>query len=76
MVCQECLDLVLNVEKFALRCVKVNEMFIELAKGSVSDSIAESLRWSYGLCNRYEFINCEIGQLEAKSEPLPENSKN
>lgn len=75
MVCQECLDLLLNVEKFGLRCAKVNEMFLELAKGSFSDDTVESVRHTYGLSKNLEYINCESSHLQAKLEPLPESGR-
>lgn len=75
MVCQDCIDLVLNIEKFALRCDQVNKMFIELAKGNISDDLVESVRATYGLCRSYEYIDCEVSPFEEKPEPLLESGK-
>lgn len=74
VVCQDCLHLVLNVEKFVSRCIKVQKMFMELAKNCISDESIESLRETYGL-SEYEYINCDKNQLEAKPEQFPESGK-
>lgn len=73
-MCQECIDVVLNVEKFALRCASVNKMFLELANGSYADDAIESVRDRYGLGGSYEYINCETSQFEAKPEPISSES--
>lgn len=44
-------------------------MFTELAKGCISDKLVCE---TYGLLDGYEYMDCEISQLEPKPEPIPE----
>lgn len=62
MVCQDCLDLVLNVGKFALNYSKVSEMFLEL--GNVFDNEVDVVRNKYGFSSSLEHTNSE------KDDPL------
>lgn len=39
VICQECLDYVLNIQKFALRCAQVNKMFMKLLSGQCDDNV-------------------------------------
>lgn len=50
-------------------------MFLELTKRSIADKKGDSIRETYGLSGSYEYIHCELSQLEPKVEPLSENGK-
>lgn len=66
MACQECLDLALNVEKFALRCAKANEMFWEISSSCNFSNVKSQ---QDGFSDNGEF--CTASTLEATvDEPL------
>lgn len=50
-------------------------MYLELLNGSINDDAIESIHETYGLSGSYEYINCEISQLEAKPEPISDSGK-
>lgn len=43
-------------------------MFLELAKGIISDNTVKSVRRKYGLMDSNEYMNCETRNLEEKSD--------
>lgn len=49
--------MVLYVQKFVLRCTKVNDMFQELITDNLSDDKIASLRQKYGLTESKEYLN-------------------
>lgn len=51
-----------------MRCVKANQMFLELAKDNISEDSVESVRQKFGLFDRNEYGNCETKHLEERSD--------
>lgn len=56
VACQDCLNLILNTEKFALRCAKVVKMFCDLSNDQHSERNSYLLRQMYGLIDSEEFV--------------------
>lgn len=62
VVCQNCIDLILNVEKLALNYVKVSKMFLELTKKNVFGCEVENIRHKYGFFKNMPQTNSEIDE--------------
>lgn len=61
-ICSECYSFVGKLERFAVRCVKVDKMFAELIfdKSNILDSEIDSVRCKYGLDEEdVSFSNCD-----------------
>lgn len=59
VVCQNCYDLVANVEKLVSNYSKVSKMFLELAKKSVFDNEVDAIRHKYDIFESIEHKNSE-----------------
>lgn len=59
VICQECLEFVLNVKQFAMRVAKVKKMFLQLLSGQ-SDGKDDIERRTYGLAENSEQANSVI----------------
>lgn len=70
MACQDCLDLVLNVDKFALRCAKVSKMFWELSSGKFSEGKGDLVRQIYGLSESEDFSSVARVKAEEVEEQI------